>query len=319
MSQIVCNYLDRDVKDKELCGELKLIFETCIKQNYFFFNNKCFEFADGLPMGSPLSPLLAEIFMNFFEQTILSSNNPYFRHIVFWYRYVDDILCLWNGTDRLLNSFLSWLNLQYSTIDFTLEKEDNKSINFLDITITRIDSTLDFSIYRKPTYTDAIIPNSSNHPHNIKMSAFHSLLDRLINIPLTDINYNIELGIILKIATNNGYADKTILKLLNRKLKRKTLNSIYPPDLSIPKKWRRLEYIGKTSQRISNIASNYTDINFAFYNNKTIKKLIFNNKPKIDKLSKSGVYKLNCNNCSFSKLELKNIYPVIRNLHYIAI
>lgn len=300
LSQIVCAYLDRDVVEVGLRNELKMIFETCIKQNYFCFDNKYFSFTDGLPMGSPLSPLLAEIFMNFFEQTILSSNNPYFRHVIFWYRYVDDILCLWNGTDRLLTSFLTWLNSQYPTINFTLEKEENKSINFLDITITRINSSLEFKIYRKPTYTDAIIPNSSNHPHNIKMSAFHSFIDRLINIPLTKSNYNEELNIILEIAANNGYAAKTILKLLNRKLKQKTLANIYPPDSPMPKNWRRLEYIGKTSQRISNIVTKHTDISFAFYNNNTIKKMIFNNKPRIDRLSKSGVYKINCNDCSSS-------------------
>lgn len=43
--------------------ELYSALEVCIKQNYFQFNNKVYSQLDGLPMGSPLSPLLSEIFM----------------------------------------------------------------------------------------------------------------------------------------------------------------------------------------------------------------------------------------------------------------
>jgi hypothetical protein len=38
-------------------------------------------------------------------------------------------------------------------LQFTLDLENNKSINFLDLCTLRSDSELDFIIYRKPTYT----------------------------------------------------------------------------------------------------------------------------------------------------------------------
>jgi hypothetical protein len=47
------------------------------------------------------------------------------------------------------------------TLKFTIEKETENKINFLDISITTNDDSLSFSIYRKPTTTDTIIPNDS--------------------------------------------------------------------------------------------------------------------------------------------------------------
>ena len=75
-----------------------------MQQNYFSFNNKFFKQQDGLPMGSPLSPLLADIFMDNFESNLLNNKKiSLISNIKFWYRYVDDVLCFWCGTDRQLD------------------------------------------------------------------------------------------------------------------------------------------------------------------------------------------------------------------------
>jgi hypothetical protein len=60
-------------------------------------------------------------------------------------------------------------------MEFTLEFEQNNFINFLDITIKKYVTNLDFqlkiSIYRKPTTTDCIIPYSPCHSDDQKMVA----------------------------------------------------------------------------------------------------------------------------------------------------
>lgn len=55
---------------------------------------------DGLIMGNPLSPLLAEIFMDKLENIIHQNNLS--KNFVYWYRYVDDIVACFVGTDRQL-------------------------------------------------------------------------------------------------------------------------------------------------------------------------------------------------------------------------
>ena len=56
-------------------------------------------------------------------------------------------------------------------IQFTEEKEKNNKINYLDITITRYNKHIQYAIYRKPTSTNIIIPNHSDHPPQHKMAA----------------------------------------------------------------------------------------------------------------------------------------------------
>ena len=62
---------------------------------------------------------------------------------------------------------------------FTIEKEREDMINFLDITIEKEKDKLVFDIYRKPTATDSIIPFDSCHPTEHKMAAVRYLTNRM--------------------------------------------------------------------------------------------------------------------------------------------
>ena len=76
--------------------EIYSALEICIRQNYFKFNNTIYSQLNGLPMGSPLSPLLSEIFIDFLENQIFT-NNPITKNVLHWARYVDDVFCIWAG------------------------------------------------------------------------------------------------------------------------------------------------------------------------------------------------------------------------------
>jgi hypothetical protein len=49
--------------------------------------------------------------------------------------------------------------------------EENQTLNYLDITIHRTPTSYKTAIYRKPTFTDTIIPHPSNHPPHHKYAA----------------------------------------------------------------------------------------------------------------------------------------------------
>ena len=58
------------------------------KENHFIFDNKYFDQTDGVSMGSPLGPILANIFMCNFETGALAQ---YLGTLPLnYYRYVDD-------------------------------------------------------------------------------------------------------------------------------------------------------------------------------------------------------------------------------------
>ena len=70
--------------------ELKKLFLFATSQTHFIFNSKFSHQIDGGAMGSPLAPVLANIFMRFHESKWLDEYN--LNKPNFYLRYVDDIL-----------------------------------------------------------------------------------------------------------------------------------------------------------------------------------------------------------------------------------
>ena len=112
---------------------------SCLFNNTFFsFNNDYYRQIDGTPMGSPISPLFADIVMDNLEMyylRILKDNhdvNPLF-YPLFYFRDEDDtIMCInKKHIDLVLKTFNSYNN----KLQFTYELEQDKKINFLDMTL----------------------------------------------------------------------------------------------------------------------------------------------------------------------------------------
>ena len=77
-------------------------------------------------MGSPLAPVLPNIFMGFHECKWLHEYNLNKRK--FYLRYVDDILAAFdNEQDSLI--FFNVLNNRHLNIKFTIQKQTNHSMN----------------------------------------------------------------------------------------------------------------------------------------------------------------------------------------------
>lgn len=83
-----------------------------------------------------------------------------------WYRYVDDVLCLWPCTEDL-DAFLQSLNNLVPSINFTIELENYNKSPFLDCLVHREGNGLKFSIYRKPTNVFSYIHHYSAHQDKI--------------------------------------------------------------------------------------------------------------------------------------------------------
>jgi hypothetical protein len=71
-------------------------------------------------MGSPLSPVIANFFMEDVEKKVLEqvTHNP-----VCWFRYVDDTFVIWPHGRVKLTEFLNHLSGFYTDIQFTMEKK----------------------------------------------------------------------------------------------------------------------------------------------------------------------------------------------------
>jgi hypothetical protein len=173
-------------------------------------------------MGAPTSPILSEIFLQYIEHNLIV--NILQKHkIVGYFRYVDDILLVYNNENTEINQVLDDFNTVVPTIQFTIENETNNTINFLDITIKRNIDKLDFDIYRKPTCTDLIIPQDSNHPNEQKLSAIRFLQNRNSSYLTNESSKQREQKIINQILHNNLYDPQTTInKYINISTNRKT-------------------------------------------------------------------------------------------------
>jgi hypothetical protein len=93
----------------------------------------------------------------------------------------------------------------YPNLQFTAETEENNIINYLDMTIHRTPSSWKTVIYRKPIYTDTIIPYTSNHPSQHKYAAVKFLYNRLHTYNLQPEEYRQEENTIHNILYNNSF------------------------------------------------------------------------------------------------------------------
>ena len=123
-------------------------------------------------MGSPLSPVIANLYMEYFETEII---RPIKTKGMTWMRYVDDILTFWNPVWGDFSIFLNKLNNLVPSINFKVEWENNNKIPFLDVLIIRDPSGYKFTVYRKPTFSISYIHFFSYHDTSVKISIASNL------------------------------------------------------------------------------------------------------------------------------------------------
>jgi hypothetical protein len=122
---------------------------------------------------------------------------------------VDDILLIYDANHTNIQNILDDFNAIHPRMKFTVETETNNRKNYLDVTIHRTPDNWKISIYRKPTFTDNIIPYTSNHPAQHEYAAVRFLYNRLNSYGLHDNEYKTEENIIHNILYNNSSPIRT--------------------------------------------------------------------------------------------------------------
>ena len=110
------------------------LFRTCLTTSYFLWDGEFYEQTDGVAMGSPLSPVIANFFMEKFEHHILDTA-PLKPKV--WFRYMDDTFVIWSHCKEELNIFLKHINSVNRNIQFTMEMEQDGKLPLLDVLVIR--------------------------------------------------------------------------------------------------------------------------------------------------------------------------------------
>jgi len=145
INNICKNHNIQDTVTREIISITNLI----ITQDHFSFQDKTYVQNNGLAMGAPTSSILSEIYLQFLENTkifdILKEEKT-----IGYFRYVDDILIIYNENITDVNQVLKSFNDMTPSLTFTLEQENK--MNFLDILIIKTKDKISFDIYKKKNH-----------------------------------------------------------------------------------------------------------------------------------------------------------------------
>ena len=125
---------------------------------------------DGLAMGSPPAPLLANGWLSKFDPLIKGDATIYFR-------YMDDIVR--NIRRTRIDGKLAEINLLHENLKFTIEKEIDGKLPFLDMLLMRNGKTLSSTWYNKPTDTGLIMNYHALAPKRYKRSVVAGFVHRI--------------------------------------------------------------------------------------------------------------------------------------------
>ena len=184
-------------------GKLKKLLQFATQKSHFLFNGILYDFADGMAMGSPLAPIMADIFMIDFEEKHIHSKTLAHAPNI-WQRYVDDTFCSFDSKDKALH-FLTYLNNCHPNIKFTVEFEEEGCLPFLDILIRKGTDFCSTTIHRKKTFTGLYTKWDSFTPRKYKINLIRTLTFRYLKICSSKEILQASLGELKGFLASNGY------------------------------------------------------------------------------------------------------------------
>ncbi len=266
------------------------LLSFCLNTTYFVFDGIYYQQVFGTAMGLPVSAVIANLVMEDVEQRALASAPV---RLSFWKRFVDDIISAVSRND--IDILLQHLNSIEPSIQFTVERETNGHLAFLDLNVYRtIEGKLETAVYRKPTHTDKYLSYNSHHPVSHKKSVAKTLLQRAEHLPSNSDSQANEREYVLNILRENNYPKDFLKNCLNPSACRNQNNS--EGDTSI-KGYAVVPYIQGVTEPIKRILSN-CNIKVALKPYLTLGHIFAKPKDPIPTNQKThAVYSIPCNDC----------------------
>ena len=171
-------------------GFLVTAITIIMKNNIFTFGDTHWLQRMGTAMGTPCACMLATIYFSFHERTKILPK--YSTNILFYRRYIDDVICLWtNPTDNTLHSNHTYECLKNDMNEFGNLRWEFEPLTlattFLDLNIKithpsaseipyQIHQSISFSTYQKEHNLYLYLPPYSAHPPGITRSLINGLI-----------------------------------------------------------------------------------------------------------------------------------------------
>ena len=145
------------------------------------FNGQLYEQTDGLAIGSPLGPLVANVFICSIEEILEREG----KMPAYYGRYVDDTLTIMHDKTSA-DSFPEFLNHCHSSVKFTTEIENNGMLPFLGTQLSNKSTHIETKVYVKFTNTGLLLHYKSHVDDQYKRGLLKTTLDRAFRLSSTD-------------------------------------------------------------------------------------------------------------------------------------
>ena len=166
------------------------IIEGCrliLDNNCFEFNLSYYKQILGTAMGTKFAPAYATLVLGYLEETLFTnlstkfSNESVHEIKTKYFRYLDDILCIWDlrrGEISILQEELGTLDNQ---LTFKCDQFGNQ-VNFLDLKLCKENNIIQTDIFYKATDSHQYLDFKSNHPRHVKANIPFNLARRICTL-----------------------------------------------------------------------------------------------------------------------------------------
>ena len=289
--------------------QYKRLLELSTAETYFMFNDEIYQQTDGLSMGSPVAPALANIFMSVLEQNFMNQC-PAVCKPLFYKRYMDDTFVLFANSEKAAH-LKNYINSRHPNIQFTMDKEQNCTLPFLDINVARnsteTSTTFVTSIYRKPTFSGLGTSFYSFVPFLYKINSILTLVHRAYKLSSNYYLFHTELNFLRNFFSKNGFPRHLIENKIGQYLTKQYNRS--EPLPTAPKKTMYFkfpyygDYSNKMEHKLKDLLTEYFpqfDFRIVFSNQFTIQSF-FTTKEKLPtELRSDIIYMYTCGDCNAS-------------------
>ncbi|PFX30457.1 hypothetical protein AWC38_SpisGene4745 [Stylophora pistillata] len=192
-------------------SDLMELVRIATKNQQFQVEGKLYEQVDGVDMGSPLGPLMANAFVCRIEKQLEREN----KMPIFYKRFVDDTLSVMPDPEAA-SEFLETLNKSHPSIDFTMELQENGSLPLLGMDVIRNGCRLDTMVYRKPTEKGLLLHYHSHVDARYKRSLLITMLNRAFQLSSTWTFFHEECERLKEIFSRLPYPDDLVQSTIRR-------------------------------------------------------------------------------------------------------
>ena len=292
------------------------LLKFCLTSTSFQYDETYYKQLDGVAMGSPVSPVIADIFMEDFEDRAFAAY-PAADLPRVWKRFVDDVIAVVKK-DRG-QPLLQHLNSQHPRIKFTMEEEKDGTLPFMDVRFTRdVQGKLMREVYQKPTHTNRYVQFDSHHPSTVKAGIVQGLAERAVRVSSSDAERDAELRRISSVMVCNGYPRRFVEKAISKQLRRRTAPRVQNQDQS-DMKTVRIPFVEGLSQEVRRVARS-AGVRCVFYTPRTLQSLYCAKDLLPKESSTHVVYSVKCKTCKDEYVgETKRALSVRKKEHSDAI